>query len=265
MTATPHPAQNPAEAKNASIELLKTLSAVNDRRIDILRRIGETGSISEAARTFGISYKAAWQAIENLENLAGGKLAEKSVGGQHGGGTKLTETGKQVIEISNRLAQAKALFLNELSLEEKTLAMALTPGSLLTSMRNTLPCTVESVHHGPALAKVTLRLDEHNVLKASITLESAQILGLKPGVRMLAAMKATAVDIARKFPGLLLDNRICGTVQRCSRSTKGGEVSLRLSNGLVLVGFAKRGHGLRPGLEAEATVPANAIVIANLP
>ena len=52
-----------------------------DKRIDILRRIGAGGSISEAARQAGVSYKAAWQAIETLSNLAGTPLVMKAVGG----------------------------------------------------------------------------------------------------------------------------------------------------------------------------------------
>ena len=44
------------------IEFTRSLAALSDKRIDILRRIKETGSISEAARASGVSYKAAWQA-----------------------------------------------------------------------------------------------------------------------------------------------------------------------------------------------------------
>ena len=52
-----------------------------DKRLDILKRIGEVGSISEAARSANVSYKAAWQALETLSNLAGAPLVEKAVGG----------------------------------------------------------------------------------------------------------------------------------------------------------------------------------------
>jgi molybdate transport system regulatory protein len=59
-----------------------------DKRLDILRRIGEVGSISEAARGANVSYKAAWQALETLSNLAGAPLVEKAVGGSGGGGAR---------------------------------------------------------------------------------------------------------------------------------------------------------------------------------
>ena len=44
---------------------------MSDKRIEILRGIGRSGSISQAARDAGVSYKAAWQAVATLTNLAG--------------------------------------------------------------------------------------------------------------------------------------------------------------------------------------------------
>ena len=52
----------------------------SDRRIGILRQIGALGSISRAARAVGVSYKAAWQAVDTLTNLAGVALVERVVG-----------------------------------------------------------------------------------------------------------------------------------------------------------------------------------------
>ena len=235
------------------IEFTRSLAALSDKRIDILRRIKETGSISEAARASGVSYKAAWQALETLENLAGGKLVEKLVGGNRGGGTTLTVTGEQILKIADLFADA-----------EQPLANHLTTSGILSSMRNNLPCVVENVKHGSALVRVFLRLDEENIIKASVTAESAQLLGLKPGVRMIAAAKATAVEIAKSFPDANLDNRLTGRVVRCTRSEKGGEVALRLPSGLIVIGFAKHNHHLAPGMEAQATVASNAVVIARM-
>ena len=77
------------------------LSEKTDRRIDILRRIADVGSISEAARSAGMSYKSAWQAVETLTNLAGTPIVEKVVGGANGGGTQLTATGRLILDLSN--------------------------------------------------------------------------------------------------------------------------------------------------------------------
>ena len=53
--------------------------AVSDKRLEVLRRVGETGSISQAARDAGISYKAAWQAIDTLTNLSEAPLVDRTV------------------------------------------------------------------------------------------------------------------------------------------------------------------------------------------
>jgi molybdate transport system regulatory protein len=75
-----------APMSRKSIHLADALGhGASDKRIDILRRIGEAGSISEAARAAGVSYKAAWQAVETLTNLAGTAVVEKIVGGSGGG------------------------------------------------------------------------------------------------------------------------------------------------------------------------------------
>ena len=76
---------------------------VADKRLDILRRIGQVGSISEAARGADVSYKAAWQAIDTLTNLAGAPLVERTVGGSGGGGAQLTATGRQLLDAADTL------------------------------------------------------------------------------------------------------------------------------------------------------------------
>ena len=87
---------------------------MSDKRIDILRGIGRTGSISQAAREASVSYKAAWQAVATLTNLAGVPLVERAVGGAGGGGASLTAHGAQLLEmaeapeVARRAVQARA-------------------------------------------------------------------------------------------------------------------------------------------------------------
>lgn len=50
-----------------------------------LRRVGQAGSISQAARDAGISYKATRQDIDTLSNLSGKTLVDRTVGGSGGG------------------------------------------------------------------------------------------------------------------------------------------------------------------------------------
>ena len=232
---TERPENSPSQLVAAPIALTRQLEQLVDKRINILRRIHETGSISEAARLSNVSYKAAWQALETLTNLAGVPLVEKEVGGSKGGGTKLTAAGVTVLELSEKLTQARESVLMQFA-------------SRVT----------------PALVRVHMRIDDVNNLKATLTQESAQLLGLNQGDKALALFKATSVEVAHHVEPIKGSSVISGTVIRSARQDKGGEVTLRLAGGTSLVGFARAGHGLKLGDHAEALVTAQAVVVAQI-
>lgn len=261
------PVCTPEESRElvaAPIALTRQLEQLVDKRINILRRIHETGSISEAARLSGVSYKAAWQALETLANLAGVPLVEKEVGGNKGGGTKLTAAGQTVLELSEKLTKAREAVLMEFASRVTPELVPLSSATLRTSMRNQFPVTVEHIARGPALVRVELRIDEENILKATLTQESAQLLGLTPGCRALALCKATSVEMARELEPVKGSCIFSGTVIRSARRDKGGEVTLRLSGGTSIVGFAHAGHGLELGQTAQARVSAQSVVVAQI-
>ncbi len=234
----------------------------SDKRIDILRRIGQVGSISEAARGAGVSYKAAWQALETLANLAGTPLVEKAVGGSGGGGAVLTAAGQQVLQAAQALAQARQQVLAQLQQGNTAAATGRAALALRTSMRNQFPCTVGRLTPQQGQVRVPLVLADGSTLHARITRESAQLLALKPGLPVLALCKATAVEMAPRIAPGAARNVLTGVVTRTSRAVAGGEVSLRLPGGIQLIGFAAAGHGLRSGQTAMASVDESAVVIA---
>src|SRR6185369_14777996 len=67
-------------------------------RIALLAAIADCGSITQAAKAVGISYKGAWDAIDTMNNLAGEPLVERLAGGKGGGGTHLTQRGRQLVD-----------------------------------------------------------------------------------------------------------------------------------------------------------------------
>jgi molybdate transport system regulatory protein len=233
-----------------------------DKRIDILRRIGAGGSISEAARAAGVSYKAAWQAVETLSNLAGQDLVDKAVGGAGGGGARLTAAGERLLQVAERLSRLRAVVLASGDDEAPPLAAPwLVAVGLRTSMRNQLPCTVRSVSAASPSVRVELALADGSLLASRITAESAELLGLHAGLPLVAMCKATAVSVARTRPAAEGVNRLRGTVTRRSTPAAGGEVALRLGSGARLVGFAAAGSGVVLNRAAEATVDESAVVL----
>ena len=67
-------------------------------RIVLLERIGEYGSVSAAAKSMKMSFSHAWHLVEDMNALAPVPLVEKQAGGRQGGGTWLTDAGKQAIQ-----------------------------------------------------------------------------------------------------------------------------------------------------------------------
>jgi molybdate transport system regulatory protein len=235
-----------------------------DKRLELLRAIHFAGSISEAARLIGVSYKAAWQAIETLSNLAGLALVDKLVGGSGGGGARLTEAGLRVLEVADLLNRAR----------EQTLAMIENTGNVeglnlpgiasvgfRTSMRNQWPCFVEKVERYAASAQVRLAVEGQS-LQSQITHESLELLHLKPGQKVIAMFKATAVTIAPTMVREKGVNHLKGRVLRRGRGASGFEIAMQVGNGLSLVGFAGPDMKLKLQQSAIAAVESNAVVIA---
>lgn len=72
--------------------------ALGPGKMDLLRVIGETQSLSAAARSLGIPYKRAWLLIDSLNQGFRQPLVETVTGGRGGGGTRLTTLGARVLE-----------------------------------------------------------------------------------------------------------------------------------------------------------------------
>jgi len=90
-------------------------------RVILLERIQQFGSISQAAKSMGMSYKHAWDLVDSMNRQADQPLVSKSSGGKRGGGTTLTERGIQAIaaywamdaRFQNYLAEETRLFMAE--------------------------------------------------------------------------------------------------------------------------------------------------------
>jgi molybdate transport system regulatory protein len=239
-----------------------------DKRIDILRLVGESGSISQAARQAKVSYKAAWQAIDTLTNLAGVALVERAVGGSGGGGASLTPAGQKLLAVAGLLNETRSQVLAAFKSNELLLPRALpalSNMSVRTSMRNQLPCQVDKLEVRGQMARVYLKLAGGALLVSRITKASAELLGLQKGQTVLALCKATAVTVTAQSPIAIAPpgvQGLNGQAVRISRGTTGDEVSLQLDGGLQLVGFAAAGSGLKTKALVQALIDESAVVIA---
>lgn len=70
---------------------------ISGGRARLLRYIDETGSISEAARRMGMSYRHAWGILKKIGLAAGMDVVHSRKGGKRGGGTRLSEFGRKIL------------------------------------------------------------------------------------------------------------------------------------------------------------------------
>jgi len=79
--------------------------SIGPGKIDLLRQLGQTQSISAAARALGIPYKRAWSLIDTLTQGFGRPIVETISGGKGGGGTTLTPLGQRLVDCYDTLQQ----------------------------------------------------------------------------------------------------------------------------------------------------------------
>jgi len=66
-------------------------------KIDLLEEIAACGSISGAGRAMAMSYRRAWELVEEMNSMFAGPVVERQVGGKNGGGATLTPLGLALV------------------------------------------------------------------------------------------------------------------------------------------------------------------------
>ena len=72
-------------------------------RLELLSLIDESGSIVKAAKAMGMSYKKAWDMVDDMNTRGKKPLVVARKGGDKGGGTELTDTGRKMIATYGKL------------------------------------------------------------------------------------------------------------------------------------------------------------------
>ena len=147
-------------------------SQSGQRRLQLLNKIAALGSLKQAAKACGMSYKGAWQAIEAMNQLAGDALVVTQKGGSGGGGMQLTAKGQALLNAHllfqeqmqqwiQTLEQQSPEVLSQLDLMRKI--------SMKTSARNMFYGSVESIKTGEVNCEVTLAVGDDLKVVAQIT------------------------------------------------------------------------------------------------
>ncbi|KVD89476.1 molybdenum-dependent transcriptional regulator [Burkholderia sp. ABCPW 14] len=241
-------------------------------RIALLAAIGETGSITRAAKAVGLSYKGAWDAIDAMNNLAGEPLVLRSTGGKGGGGTTLTPRATALIAAFRAIEREHRRFIDAASAAVEGFAVnweLIGRIGMKTSARNQLFGKVLLVKHGAVNDEVVLALPGDHTITAVVTHESTEALGLTPGVDACALVKASfivlAVDAGAPLK-LSARNQLPGVVETVTRGAVNSEVLLALDGGMTLAAIVTNDSvdalGLAKGVSATAVFKASSVILA---
>jgi molybdate transport system regulatory protein len=204
---------------------------ITDRDVEMLRAIDEEGSMHSAASALGRSYPHLQRRIVEIESAVG-SLTRRARGGAGGGGTELTGDARALLRRFDRLrvALSGVTDIPESVIQGRVLdrsgalatvetaagtiqarvprsattvdiairadAVVLIEAGLAatgqTSLQNQLSGVVSAVALEETIATITLDLGEEATLRALVTAESVERLGVEEGLELVAAFKSTA-------------------------------------------------------------------------
>lgn len=218
---------------------LRLAGILDSRMVALLQAIDQSGSINQAAKQVGLSYKGAWQIIERANNGSPKMLVSTAIGGNKGGGTRLTDAGRALIDLYSRLEQQHHQFLTELN---ATLAADADTQLLLqrlvvkTSARNQLFGNITTIQHGTVNAEVTVKLRGGELVLVTISLSSIESLGLRVGADALLLINNADILLALEAnpQRFMLSNRLPCRVIRIQQDKINAEVMVLLPGGEIL-------------------------------
>lgn len=254
---------------------LRLAGMLDSRMIGLLRAIVQTGSINQAAKQVGLSYKGAWQIIERANNLAPKVLIATATGGSGGGGTNLTAAGRSLLELFTRLELQHKQFLRQLnqSLADDPEVMLLLKRQVIkTSARNQLFGKVTAIHPGAVNAEVFVMLKGGEQVVASVTLASLGNLGISVGgdaVLLINAPDIILVVDDQDTSGVSARNRLRGRVIRIQHDAVDSEVIIQLPSGETIAAtvtrFSTEAMAIEIGSKASAVFKSNAAILGVMP
>ena len=209
----------------------------NPRRIELLRQIAQHGSISQAAKQSGMSYKAAWDAVNDMNSRLEVPLVDRVVGGKGGGGAALTPFGERLLKLHTLLTQIQTRALA--SLQDETVVLDSLLGAISqfapqSSARNQYFARVTRIQPHAVTARIGLQLAADIEIYAEVTHRSSARLKLAPGQEVLVMLKAPAVVLQRETKAAEGINRLRGDVLSWLSDGVNTAVVLAVSSGLEI-------------------------------
>lgn len=240
-----------------------------EKRIRLLEAIDVCGSISSAAKKVDLSYKAAWEAVDTMNNLSAQPLVTKSTGGTGGGGTTLTLLGKEMVKNYAILKHEYERFMHTLShLADINVAHIknLQRIAMQISARNQLMGKIGEIRQAKVNAEVHIVLKSGVILVSTITNSAVEEMGLHVGDEVVGIIKASSVLVA-KDDGIVTSarNKLSGVVSDIKFGDINAQVSIDVGENDVVVATitteSVKQLGFSVGSSVCAIIKSSSIII----
>jgi molybdate transport system regulatory protein len=247
---------------------LRLAGALDSRIISLLKTIKHTGSLNQAAKQMGLSYKGAWQILERANNSAPQLLVATATGGSKGGGSCLTESGEALVSLFTDLEQQHQAFIEQLNrnlADNSDTVLLLQRLVMKTSVRNQLFGCITDIRAGKVNAEVLVQLKGGEIIATTTDLSLLTELELKIGVDAVLLVNSTDIILVvngenQRFSAR---NRLAAQVLSIQQNAIGVEVLLMLPSGETLIAGITA-QGLQ-NLELSVGMPVWAIFKSNVP
>lgn len=208
------------------------------KRLELLEKIQEYGSLSRAANAVGMSYKAAWDMIDKLNQLSPLPLVLSNRGGKEKGGTQLTAFAQQLVAEFRTLEAEHQQYLTQLSqrlaqFEHLALSHA---ASSQVSEQNQLCGTVTQITQHDQSYMVNLCLQDNSIINAVLTQHAAQHLNIQLGQTLYALIPPVLVLLLLPQSSVQVsyDNQLSGDIIEINPYQPLAQVLIELSSGELL-------------------------------
>ncbi len=242
-------------------------AAFTEQRVRLLEAIEIHGSLTRAAASLPMSYKAAWDALDALNRLADAPLVQRRTGGHAGGGTRLTDAGRRVVALYRALEHTQQSVLDQLPTgaqgDARELRGLVRRLAVRSSARNQFAADIVALHDAGGRVDVDLRLPGGEAVVVSVTPESALGMALAPGVQVHVLIKAPWVEVLlRRPPARSGVNLLAGLVQSVRPGLASTQVVMRTDGGLdVVASLARAPSGLRAGRRVLARFATDSAIL----
>ena len=194
---------------------------ITPERIELLKSIVKTGSISAGAKDMGKSYKWAWDSIDQMNSHSSSSLVSKSSGGKGGGGAEVTPFAIELIDYYDDL---KRIYQNKIESYQERFNQAFEKGSFTKDIASTLHGVVAETEYNEGIFEVA-RAYGNTTLKA----KCKKAMNLSKDDAISFMVESNQIIIAKQEVEISAQNLLVGEIIAITEDGKKVYVTLRLS------------------------------------